>query len=596
MLRFHPLRLRSRTDIAEDAVCLAFEVPDTLRDEYRFAAGQHLALRIDAGGEERRTYSIVSAEGSAELRIGVRVRAQGRVSPFLARRLAVGETVDVLTPNGSFHTQSDPARAGRFVAFAAGSGITPVLSIAATVLAREPHSRFTLFFGNRSTASTMFLEDLMALKNRHPARFAVHFLMSREPQEIELLNGRVDAAHVREFARVLFNPQAVDEFFLCGPGSMNDDVAATLRELGAAGRLAGHAGHRRDGWPAPDLHHGARRCRSARRRRRRRHRAAVLVPRGRVLDLPREGAQGRGCDGAEPRARRLGSRCGLRAVLPGAAHGLRARDYLRRIGRDMPYETIAFDIARGIARLTLNRPEKLNSFNATMHGEVRAALARVVPGGGRVLVITGAGRAFCAGQDLADRAVAPGGTAVDLGESIERNYKPLVLALRGLPVPVIAAVNGVAAGAGANIALACDLVVAARSASFIQSFCKLGLVPDSGGTWILPRLVGPARASGLALLGEKLAAETAEQWGLIWRCVDDSAFPATIEALAAQLAVAPTRGLARTKQALHESWERPLAAQLDVERDLQAELGRSADYAEGVAAFVGKRPPLFAGK
>jgi 2-(1,2-epoxy-1,2-dihydrophenyl)acetyl-CoA isomerase len=262
----------------------------------------------------------------------------------------------------------------------------------------------------------------------------------------------------------------------------------------------------------------------------------------------------------------------------------------------MPYETIAFDIARGIARLTLNRPEKLNSFNATMHGEVRAALARVVPGGGRVLVITGAGRAFCAGQDLADRAVAPGGTAVDLGESIERNYKPLVLALRGLPVPVIAAVNGVAAGAGANIALACDLVVAARSASFIQSFCKLGLVPDSGGTWILPRLVGPARASGLALLGEKLAAETAEQWGLIWRCVDDSAFPATIEALAAQLAVAPTRGLARTKQALHESWERPLAAQLDVERDLQAELGRSADYAEGVAAFVGKRPPLFAGK
>lgn len=241
MLRFHPLRLRSRTDIAEDAVCLAFEVPDTLRDEYRFAAGQHLALRIDAGGEERRTYSIVSAEGSAELRIGVRVRAQGRVSPFLARRLAVGETVDVLMPNGSFYTQSDPARAGRFVAFAAGSGITPVLSIAATVLAREPHSRFTLFFGNRSTASTMFLEDLMALKNRHPARFAVHFLMSREPQEIELLNGRVDAAHVREFARVLFNPQAVDEFFLCGPGSMNDDVAATLRELGAAGRI--HSEH-----------------------------------------------------------------------------------------------------------------------------------------------------------------------------------------------------------------------------------------------------------------------------------------------------------------------------------------------------------------
>lgn len=261
----------------------------------------------------------------------------------------------------------------------------------------------------------------------------------------------------------------------------------------------------------------------------------------------------------------------------------------------MPFETIAFQVERGLARLTLNRPEKLNSFNTLMHAEVRAALARVMPEGGRVLVITGAGRAFCAGQDLADRAVAPAGAAVDLGESIERNYKPLVLALRGLPVPVIAAVNGVAAGAGANLALACDLVVAARSASFIQSFCRLGLVPDSGGTWSLPRLVGPARAMGLAMLGEKLGAEEAAQWGLIWRCVDDAAFPDAIEALATQLASAPTRGLARTKQALHESWERSLASQLDVERDYQAELGRTADYAEGVAAFVGKRAPVFVG-
>ncbi|MGE0582826.1 MAG: 2-(1,2-epoxy-1,2-dihydrophenyl)acetyl-CoA isomerase PaaG [Steroidobacteraceae bacterium] len=261
----------------------------------------------------------------------------------------------------------------------------------------------------------------------------------------------------------------------------------------------------------------------------------------------------------------------------------------------MPFETIAFQVERGLARLTLNRPEKLNSFNTLMHAEVRAALARVMPEGGRVLVITGAGRAFCAGQDLADRAVAPAGAAVDLGESIERNYKPLVLTLRGLPVPVIAAVNGVAAGAGANLALACDLVVAARSASFIQSFCRLGLVPDSGGTWSLPRLVGPARAMGLAMLGEKLGAEEAAQWGLIWRCVDDAAFPDAIEALATQLASAPTRGLARTKQALHESWERSLASQLDVERDYQAELGRTADYAEGVAAFVGKRAPVFVG-
>jgi len=262
----------------------------------------------------------------------------------------------------------------------------------------------------------------------------------------------------------------------------------------------------------------------------------------------------------------------------------------------MAFATIQFSIERGIARLTLDRPEKLNSFNTTMHEEVRAALASVEPGGGRVLVLTGAGRAFCAGQDLADRAVAPGAAAADLGESIERYYKPLVLALRALPVPVVAAVNGVAAGAGANIALACDLVIAARSASFIQSFCKLGLVPDSGGTWSLPRLVGPARALGLTLLGEKLGAEQAAQWGLIWRCVDDGDFPDAVEALAAQLASAPTRGLARTRQALQESWGRTLAAQLDIERDYQGELGRSADYAEGVAAFIAKRPPVFTGR
>ncbi len=262
----------------------------------------------------------------------------------------------------------------------------------------------------------------------------------------------------------------------------------------------------------------------------------------------------------------------------------------------MPFETLLFSVERGIARLTLNRPGKLNSFNTTMHEEVRAALARVVPEGARVLVLTGAGRAFCAGQDLADRAVAPDAGPVDLGDSIEEHYKPLVLALRNLPLPVIAAVNGVAAGAGANIALACDLVIAARSASFIQSFCKLGLVPDSGGTWSLPRLVGQARAMGLALLGDKLGAQDAAQWGLIWRCVEDAAFPQAIEALAAQLAAAPTRGLARTKQALYESWGRPLATQLDIERDFQSELGGTADYAEGVAAFAGKRAPAFTGR
>lgn len=262
----------------------------------------------------------------------------------------------------------------------------------------------------------------------------------------------------------------------------------------------------------------------------------------------------------------------------------------------MTYETILFAVEQGVARLTLNRPDKLNSFNTVMHAEVRDALGRVAGEGGRVLILTGAGRGFCAGQDLGDRAVAPGGQGVDLGDSIENYYKPLVLALRNLPMPVIAAVNGVAAGAGANIALACDLVIATRSSNFIQSFSKLGLVPDSGGTWLLPRLVGNARALGLALLGEKLSAEQAAQWGLIWRCVDDAEFKDAIEALAAQLAAAPTHGLARIKQAIYESWGHSLENQLDQERDFQRELGRTADYREGVAAFAEKRAPKFTGR
>ncbi|HEV2285519.1 MAG TPA: 2-(1,2-epoxy-1,2-dihydrophenyl)acetyl-CoA isomerase PaaG [Steroidobacteraceae bacterium] len=262
----------------------------------------------------------------------------------------------------------------------------------------------------------------------------------------------------------------------------------------------------------------------------------------------------------------------------------------------MSYENILFALEGGVARLTLNRPERLNSFNTAMHAEVRSVLASLPGSAARVLVITGAGRGFCAGQDLNDRAVAPGGQAADLGASIEQHYKPLVLALRTLPLPVIAAVNGVAAGAGANIALACDLVVAARSASFVQAFARLGLVPDSGGTWFLPRLVGTARALGLALLGEKLPAEQAAQWGLIWRCVEDAELAGTVETLARGFAEAPTLGLARTKQAIYESWGRSLAAQLDVERDFQAELGRTADYAEGVAAFGAKRTPRFIGR
>jgi 2-(1,2-epoxy-1,2-dihydrophenyl)acetyl-CoA isomerase len=264
---------------------------------------------------------------------------------------------------------------------------------------------------------------------------------------------------------------------------------------------------------------------------------------------------------------------------------------------NMPYEHILFSIEDGVARLTLNRPDKLNSFTRAMHLEVRAALERVgLDEGVRTLVLTGAGRGFCAGQDLADRAVAPGDAPVDLGESVELFYAPLVTALRGLPLPVICAVNGVAAGAGANLALACDIVIAAASASFVQAFCRLGLVPDTGGTYFLPRLVGPARAMGLAMLGHKLSAEQAAQWGLIWKCVPDALLAAEVDALARHFATAPTRGLAATKRALHASAANTLAEQLMLERDLMRELGRTADYREGVDAFLAKRPPSFRGE
>ena len=263
----------------------------------------------------------------------------------------------------------------------------------------------------------------------------------------------------------------------------------------------------------------------------------------------------------------------------------------------MSYENILFSIAAGTARLTLNRPDRLNSFNDAMHAEVRDALECVKADASvRVLLLTGAGRGFCAGQDLSDRAVAPGAAPVNLGASIERNYRPLILGLRALPLPVVCAVNGVAAGAGANLALACDLVLAAKSASFIQAFCRIGLVPDSGGTYFLPRLVGASRAMGLALLGDKLSAEQAAQWGLIWQCVDDAELPVVTDKLLAALAEAPTRGLSAIKQALQASAGNSLAAQLDLERDLQRALGNSDDYREGVAAFLAKRPPHFTGR
>ncbi|MEO8345246.1 MAG: 2-(1,2-epoxy-1,2-dihydrophenyl)acetyl-CoA isomerase PaaG [Betaproteobacteria bacterium] len=259
--------------------------------------------------------------------------------------------------------------------------------------------------------------------------------------------------------------------------------------------------------------------------------------------------------------------------------------------------TILYSCVNGIARVTLNRPERLNSFTAAMHEELRTALATLRgDASARVLLLTGAGRGFCAGQDLSDRAVAPGDAPVDLGASIEANYRPLVLALQTLPMPVVCAVNGVAAGAGANIALSCDLVIAAKSASFIQAFCKIGLIPDSGGTYFLPRLVGTARALGLSMLGDKLSAQQAADWGLIWKCVDDVELTPTVDALLAQLAQAPTKGLVATRRALHASDHATLESQLDLERDVQRELGQSADYREGVAAFLAKRPPLFTGK
>lgn len=257
------------------------------------------------------------------------------------------------------------------------------------------------------------------------------------------------------------------------------------------------------------------------------------------------------------------------------------------------HETILFSLDGGIARLTLNRPDRLNSFTVQMHEEVADALGRL--GEARVLVITGGGRGFCAGQDLNDRAVAPG-ESVDLGHSVETYYNPLIRKLTSLPLPVIARVNGVAAGAGANIALACDIVIAAKSAKFIQSFASIGLIPDSGGTWVLPRLVGQARALGLALTAEPLPAEKAADWGLIWKAVEDDALDEEVDALATRFASAPTRGLAAIKTMIRESWSHTLDEELELQRDRMRELGLSDDYREGVAAFMEKRKPNFTGK
>lgn len=268
-----------------------------------------------------------------------------------------------------------------------------------------------------------------------------------------------------------------------------------------------------------------------------------------------------------------------------------------------PFRHIRFELRDGIARLVLHRPDKLNALTADMLGEVRAALTSLqrTPSA-RVLLLTGSGRGFCAGQDLSENGVAPAQTepgsqqpSPDLGETVERFYAPLVLALRHLPMPVVCAVNGVAAGAGANLALACDIVIAARSAFFVQPFCRLGLVPDTGGTYFLPRMVGTARATAWAMLGDKLSAETAQAWGLIWKCVDDMELAAQAEQLLTHFATAPTLGLARIKEALQRSAHQTLEQQLALERDFMRELGCSHDYQEGVAAFLEKRAPKFTG-
>jgi 2-(1,2-epoxy-1,2-dihydrophenyl)acetyl-CoA isomerase len=258
---------------------------------------------------------------------------------------------------------------------------------------------------------------------------------------------------------------------------------------------------------------------------------------------------------------------------------------------------ILHELDDGLARITLNRPDKLNAFTASMLEAFNEALGAAADDDAvRAVLITGAGRAFCAGQDLGDRAVAPGDEAPDLGESLEHRYNPAVRLMRGMPKPVVVAVNGVAAGAGANLALAGDLVFAARSAKFIQAFARIGLLPDSGGTYFLPRALGTPRAMALSLLAEPLDAETAAEWGLIWAVVDDDALAEVAERTARDLAHGPTAGYAAIKAALNASPGNTLDAQLDLERDLQRGAGRTHDYAEGVRAFVDKRPPEFQGR
>ncbi|HBU89465.1 2-(1,2-epoxy-1,2-dihydrophenyl)acetyl-CoA isomerase [Acinetobacter oleivorans] len=263
----------------------------------------------------------------------------------------------------------------------------------------------------------------------------------------------------------------------------------------------------------------------------------------------------------------------------------------------MDYQNIITEEKNGVGYLTFNRPKALNSFNVDMHREVAEVLNLWTKNPDvRCVVISGEGRGFCAGQDLGDRVVDPNAEAPDLGYSIETYYNPLIKTIVNMPKPVICAVNGVAAGAGANIALACDLVIAAKSANFVQAFCRLGLVPDSAGTWFLPRAVGHARAMGLTLLGDKLPAETAKEWGMIWDVVEDAELKTKVTELAERLAKQPTFGLSLIKKAIHQSSNNTFDEQVLLERDLQRIAGRSEDYREGVQAFMNKREPNFKGR
>ena len=259
----------------------------------------------------------------------------------------------------------------------------------------------------------------------------------------------------------------------------------------------------------------------------------------------------------------------------------------------MAYSDIIFDLNDNLAVVTLNRPDKLNSTTRNMHAELRAAFDEIEASGARAVMITGAGRAFCAGQDLADlRMDGPG----EILELLEQNFNPLVARIRNLPMPVVCAVNGVAAGAGANLALACDIVLAARSASFLQAFARIGLIPDAGGTWTLPRQVGEARAKGMAMLADPLPAEKALEWGLIWQVCDDDDLMDDATRIARRLSKQPTKAFSLIKQAINASSTHGLDAHLAVEAKLQAEAAASHDYNEGVTAFLEKRKPVFKGE